>query len=112
MGVYVCTYAPKCLIQRSPFEKKLGGSSHPTSDGHVKGSTICIGCLQKFSETKPLTKSTAGMCLDAMSAENMKAYFDLMRDMYDNYDCENHPEAIYNGRNRRSVRTLASKSCR
>ena len=34
--------------------------------------------------------------MDAMSAENMKTYFDLLREVYDKFDFETHPEAIYN----------------
>ena len=33
--------------------------------------------------------------MDAMSSENMKAYFDLLSDVYDEFDFGNHPESIY-----------------
>lgn len=36
----------------------------------------------------------AGVHLDAMSEESMKTYFDLLRNVYDEFDFENHPEAI------------------
>ena len=31
-----------------------------------------------------------------MNSENMKAYFDLLSDVYDEFDFENNPESIYN----------------
>ena len=31
-----------------------------------------------------------------MPLENMKAYFDLLREVYNEFDFEDHPEAIYN----------------
>ena len=34
--------------------------------------------------------------MDAMNSENMKAYFDLLSDVYDEFDFENNPESIYN----------------
>ena len=33
--------------------------------------------------------------MDAMTAENMKSYFDLLREVYNEFDFENHPESIY-----------------
>ena len=34
--------------------------------------------------------------IGCMSLENMKAYFDLLREVYNEFDFEDHPEAIYN----------------
>ena len=31
-----------------------------------------------------------------MNSENMKAYFDLLSDVYDEFDFENSPKSIYN----------------
>ena len=31
-----------------------------------------------------------------MNSESMKAYFDLLSDVYDEFDFENNPESIYN----------------
>ena len=34
--------------------------------------------------------------MDATSSENIEAYFDLLSDMFDEFDFGNHPESIYN----------------
>ena len=34
--------------------------------------------------------------MDAINADNMKAYFDLLRQIYDEHGFESHPECIYN----------------
>ena len=39
--------------------------------------------------------STATVRMDAMSSENMKAYFDLLSDVYDEFDFGNHSKSIY-----------------
>ena len=36
------------------------------------------------------------MWLDAVSVDNMRAYFDLLWEVYNEFNFENHPEAIYN----------------
>ena len=34
--------------------------------------------------------------MDAINAGNLKNYFDQLRRLFDEYDFDNHPEAIYN----------------
>ena len=34
--------------------------------------------------------------MDAINAGNLKNYFDQLRGLFDEYDFDNHPEAIYN----------------
>jgi len=34
--------------------------------------------------------------MDAVNPANMKNYFDQLRGIFDEYNFENHPEAIYN----------------
>ena len=38
----------------------------------------------------------AGVRMDAIKAENITNYFDHLRSLFDGYDFDNHPEAIYN----------------
>ena len=71
------------------------------SKGLLKSSTISNGWWEKFFKRNPTLSlrtgdSTTGVQLDATSLENMKAYFDLLREVYNEFDFEDHPEAIYN----------------
>ena len=66
-----------------------------------KGSVISNGWWDSFLKRNPMLRlrsgdSTATVRMDAMSSENMKAYFDLLSDVYDEFDFGNHPESIYN----------------
>ena len=40
--------------------------------------------------------STAGVRMDAVNAENIHAYFDLLRSVYDEFGFDDHPKCIYN----------------
>ena len=40
--------------------------------------------------------SIASVQMDVMNHENMTAYFDLLREAYDDFEFGSHPEAIYN----------------
>ena len=40
--------------------------------------------------------STARIHLDAVNPENLNNYFDQLKRIYDEFDFEEHPEAIYN----------------
>ena len=40
--------------------------------------------------------STAGIRMDAVNAENIHAYFDLLRSVYDEFGFDDHPKQIYN----------------
>ena len=71
------------------------------SKGLLKGKTVSNGWWEKFLKRNPTLSlrsgdSTAGVRLNAMTAENMKAYFDLLQEVYDEFDFDSHPEAIYN----------------
>ena len=71
------------------------------SKGLLNGSAVSNGWWENFLKRNPSLSlrtgdSTAGVRLDAMSFENMKAYFDLLREVYNEFDFEDHPEAIYN----------------
>ena len=66
-----------------------------------KGSVISNGWWDGFLKRNPMLRlrsgdSTAAVRMDAMSSENMKAYFDLLSDVYDEFDFRNYPESIYN----------------
>ena len=56
---------------------------------------------QKFLEWNPSIKlrsgdSTAGIRLDAVNPENLNNYFDQLKQIYDEFNFKEHPEAIYN----------------
>ena len=66
-----------------------------------KGSVISNGWWDNFLKRNPMLRlrsgdSTATVQMDAMSSENMKAYVDLLSDVYDEFDFKNHPKSIYN----------------
>ena len=69
--------------------------------GSLKCSAISDGWWKRFMERNPTLRlragdSTAGVRMDAINAENMKEYFDLLKSIYAKHDLESHPEAIYN----------------
>ena len=67
----------------------------------LRSSTVTHGWWQKFLKRNPSLSlragdSTASIRMDAINAENLKNYYDQLRSLFDEYDFENHPEAIYN----------------
>ena len=55
----------------------------------------------KFSSEKSTLRlhsgnSTAHVRMDAINAENLRAYYDLLKSVYDGYGFDSNPEAIYN----------------
>ena len=40
--------------------------------------------------------ATAGVCINAINENNMRKYFDLLEEVYEELDFKNHPERIYN----------------
>ena len=66
--------------------------------GVLRRSAISNGWWDKRNPALSLRSGdpTAAVQLDAMSASNIKSYFDLLRNVYIEFDFENHPEAIYN----------------
>ena len=71
------------------------------SKGVLKGSQITTGWWRRFMERNPgmslrAGDPTAGVRMDAINEENMKKYFDLLEEVYDEMEFRNHPEIIYN----------------
>ena len=67
----------------------------------LKGSVVSDGWWSRYLKRNPEISpqsgdSTAGVRMDAVNAENMKAYFDLLRQIYDEHGFESCPECIYN----------------
>lgn len=80
----------KCLVEVCVRKK-----------GTLRGSAVSNGWWDKFLKRNPMLSlrsgdSTAGIRMDAMNVENMKEYFDLLREVYDEYEFNSHPECIYN----------------
>ena len=70
-------------------------------DVSLRSDNITHGWWQKFLKRNPSLSlragdSTAGVRMDAVNAENIANYFDQLRSLFDEYDFDNHPEAIYN----------------
>ena len=69
--------------------------------GVLKRTQISSGWWRRFLERNPVLRlhagdATAGMRIDAINEENMRAYFGLLKEVYNELDFEAHPERIYN----------------
>ena len=63
--------------------------------------SVSNGWWNNFMKRNPSLRlrqgdSTANVRMDALNQENITAYFDLLKGLYDEYDFHIHPEAIYN----------------
>ena len=70
-------------------------------DVTLRSSKITHGWWQKFLKRNPDLNlrsgdSTAAIRLDAVNPENLNNYFDSLRSIFDEFDFDDHPEAIYN----------------
>lgn len=70
-------------------------------DVSLPSDNTAHGWWQKFLKRNPSLSlqagdSMAGVRMDAINAENITNYFDQLKILYDEYDFNNHPEAIYN----------------
>ena len=79
----------KCLVET--YISKERGIKGPISDGWWR----------RFLERNPSLSlrsgdSTAGVRMDAVNCENMEAYFNLLREVFDEFDFDNCPQCIYN----------------
>ena len=66
----------------------------------LRSPTVTHGWWQKFLKRNPTLSlragdSTASIRMDAINADNLKN-FDQLRKIFDDYNFDNHPEAIYN----------------
>ena len=80
----------KCIVEE-----------HLRRKGTLKGTTISDGWWEKFLQRNPNLRlrsgdSTAHVRMDAINAENLSAYYDLLKSVYDEHGFDSHPEAIYN----------------
>ena len=80
----------KCIVETYARQKNT-----------LKGAAISDGWWNKYLKRNPEISlrcgdSTAGVRMDAINTDNMKAYFDLLRQIYDEHGFESHPECIYN----------------
>ena len=70
-------------------------------DVSLGSDNIMHGWWQKFLKRNPSLSLQAGdttsrVRMDAINAENITNYFDQLKSLYDEYNFDNHPEAIYN----------------
>jgi len=70
-------------------------------DVALKAARVTHGWWQRFLKRNPSLSlrsgdSTAAIRLDAVTEENMDNYFDMLKEVFDDGDFWNHPEAIYN----------------
>jgi hypothetical protein len=72
------------------------------TDKVMKGATkLSNGWWEKFLKRNPqltlrVGDSTAGVRFDAVTVENMDHYFDLLQEVFDEFEFDRHPESIYN----------------
>ena len=74
---------------------------HLRRKGALKGNSISNGWWEKFLQRNPALSlrsgdSTAHVRMDAINDENLRAYYDLLKSVYDEHEFDSHPEAIYN----------------
>ena len=72
-----------------------------TAKRMLKATHISGGWWRRFLERNPgmslqASDATAGVRIDAIDEENMKKYFDLLEEVYNDLDFKDHPERIYN----------------
>ena len=75
--------------------------THLTTNGKLRGTSISNGWWFNFLKRNKSLRlrsgdSTAGVRMEAVNAENLKNYFDLLKSVYDEFEFENFPESIYN----------------
>ena len=80
----------KCLVEQYAIQKNV-----------LKGSAISNGWWQRFLERNPILRlrrgdSTAAIRMDVVNMENIKAYFEELKLIFDEFNFYEHPEAIYN----------------
>ena len=69
--------------------------------GVLRGEQISHGWWQRFLDRNLSLSlrsgdSTAGVRIDAVNEENMRNYFNLLKEVYDELDFAGHPERIFN----------------
>ena len=69
--------------------------------GMLKAARISNGWWRRFMERNPSLRlrrgdATAGVRLDAVNADNIRGYYALLKEIYDEFDFESHPERVYN----------------
>lgn len=75
--------------------------SYQKQKGTLKETSVSNGWWEKFMKRNyqlslRCCDSTAGVRMEAVNAENLRQYFDLLWEVYRKNDFENFPEAIYN----------------
>ena len=93
--------ASKMGFGKTRRDVKLLVETYTRSKGTLKGSEISNGWWQKFLKRNPSLRlragdATAGVRMDAVNVENITAYFDLLRNVFDEFGFDQHPERIYN----------------
>lgn len=74
---------------------------HARRQGTLKGTRVSNGWWEKFLRRNPSLRlrsgdSTAHVRMEAINAENLRAYYNLLKGVYDEHGFDSHPEAIYN----------------
>ena len=69
--------------------------------GILKKERISGGWWRRFLERNPgmslrAGDATAGVRMDAINEDNMRKYFDLLEEVFDELDFKDHPDRIYN----------------
>ena len=96
--------AQKTVTASKPSQieaQKSVTASRPSQTETQKTVTISNGWWFKFKKRNPSISlrsgdSTAGVRMNAVNAENIHYYFDLLEEVFEEYGFADHPEAIYN----------------
>ncbi len=69
--------------------------------GTLKTNRISNGWWQQFLERNPSVRLRSGdatsyVQLDAVNKETIESYFALLKEVYDEFEFESHPERVYN----------------
>ena len=67
----------------------------------LRGPSLSDGWWIKFLQRHPNLRlrsgdSTAGMRMEAVNADNLRAYYAPLRNIYDEHGFDDHPERVYN----------------
>lgn len=59
--------------------------------------SVMDGGIRVFFRRNPTLRLHSGdVRMDAINAENFRAYYNLLKNVYDEHGFDSHPEAIYN----------------
>ena len=88
-------------LGKTRYEVMRMAEGMAAAKGVLRSQRISHGWWQRFLARNPALSlrsgdATAGVRIDAVNEEYMRAYFALLKEVYDDLDFGGHPERIYN----------------